>query len=218
MTDYLDRLPEPLRILGNSDDGEIQIIATDRGQSDATDSNLKTGIVFEDRWLMVVRDQVRFPDQHEGHYVRIVEKAQLNKVGGTVIVPVVDGCIVFVELYRHATRRWEWELPRGYQEPGLTPEQNAMKETQEEIGVAAVSVSEIGRVTPNTGLLSSEVVVFAAMLPSGCIEQMRGEHREAIRSVLAVPFEEVDRFIQQNVRCGFSLSAMYWTRASGIMD
>ncbi len=216
MPDYLARLPETLRRAGDSSQGEIEIIQAEQGQLSASDSETDTGIVFEDRWLMVVRDRVRFPDGKEGHYVRVVEKAQLHGVGGTVIVPLVDGCVVFVELFRHATRRWEWELPRGYQEPGLTAEQNARKETEEEIGVSAESLREIGRVTPNTGLLSSEVVVFAASLPSGASAQLKGQHSEAIRTVRCVPFDSIDTFAREHGRCAFSLSAMHWARAEGI--
>ncbi|MEL7336976.1 MAG: NUDIX hydrolase, partial [Planctomycetota bacterium] len=204
-------LPAEFTYTGDCSAGEIEIVTDEGAAADV-------GIVYENKRMMVVVDPVVFPpDRSPGTYQRVIEKAQLNGIGGTIIVPIVDQNVVFVELFRHSTRRWEWEVPRGYQEPGLSPEENAMKETNEEIGVMPLRVQELGPITPNTGLLSSETTAFAAFLPNGCVDELRGQHSESIRETRALNFSELDPFILNHVRCGFSLSALLLARIHGLL-
>lgn len=199
--DYLKRLPPEFSYVGRLDMGEIEI---------SDDCVEGTGVVYENDRLMVIVDPVKFPpDGSTGTYHRVIEKAQLSGVGGTIILPIVDGQVVFVELFRHATRRWEWELPRGYQEASLSAQQNAIKETKEEIGVTPARVQELGPISPNTGLLSSETSAFVAYLPDGSASQLRGQRSEAIRQVCVIPGDELNSFVVENVRCGFSLATLY---------
>ncbi|HAN98956.1 MAG TPA: hypothetical protein DCQ98_16665 [Planctomycetaceae bacterium] len=210
MSDYLDRLPEAMRDRGNSEAGEIEIL--DREPGDPT-----TGIVFENRWFMVVTDPVRFPDGRTGTYSRVIESAALGGHNGTVVVPLTEDAVGFVRIFRHATRSWEWELPRGFREPGLDGEANARNELLEETGLEAGSVRLVGRVNPNTGLFAGSIEVFVAQIARGEVHRAEASRSEAIREVRFVPLEELDEFLLDEVTCGLSLNAIFFAKLQGLL-
>ena len=203
---YLNRLPNELRYVGSHRELEIEL---------STLPSQEHGIVYEDKHVLFLKDPVIFPNGKSGSYVRLVEAAALDGRTGTVIVPLVDDFVVFVEIFRHATRRWEWELPRGFQEKNLSTEQNAIKETKEEIDVVPVSVESIGTIAPNTGMLSGSAEAFIAIMPSGSLPSMKGQELESIRAVRGVRLDELDLFLLEHVRCGFSLSAIFFAKLRG---
>ncbi len=203
---YLESLPEHLRYVGSYKELEIELSTT-------TDPGL--GIVYQDKYVLLLRDPVIFPNGESGTYVRLVEKASIGGRTGTVIVPLADGCIVFVEIFRHATRRWEWELPRGFQEEGLTTAQNAIKETKEELDVEPNSIESLGAIAPNTGMLAGSAEAFIAIMPPGSLPLMKGQKMESIRRIRAVPIVDLDQFLLDHVRCGFSLSAIFLAKLRG---
>jgi ADP-ribose pyrophosphatase len=199
MPSYLDQLPEHLRYQGSHTDKEIEL-------RHATDDS--AAVIYSDKYIMLILDPVVFPSGSPGTYLRVIETPVLKGASGTVIIPIADQHVVFIEIFRHATRSWEWELPRGFQESGLTASENATKEIEEELSVRPVDTECLGPIAPNTGLLAGIAEALIATLPSGSLDQVQGEANESIRTVKGVPLHELDEFILMNVRCGFSLSAL----------
>ncbi|QNJ41350.1 NUDIX hydrolase [Streptomyces buecherae] len=135
--------------------------AARRGAGAAPDTPV--GVVYEDSYVTVVRDAVRFPDGAHGLYLRVLPRATDP---GVVVLPLLPtGRVVLVEHYRHATRAWHWEVPRGMGEPGATGADSAARELREEIGARATELVPLGDVHPDTGLLGSRVQLFAARVP-----------------------------------------------------
>lgn len=66
------------------------------------------GVLYRDRYLTLLRDPVRFPDGREGTYIRSIGT---TAEPGCVVLPLLDGEVVLIEHFRHATRSWHWELP-----------------------------------------------------------------------------------------------------------
>jgi len=100
------------------------------------------GVLYEDSYLKLVKDAVRFPSGRLGTYIRTF--AAVEGEGVVVFATAADGRIALVRHYRHGCREWHWEFPRGFAEPGLGGAQNAAKEMQEEVGVAAGTVNFLG--------------------------------------------------------------------------
>jgi ADP-ribose pyrophosphatase len=119
------------------------------------------GVVYQDEYLTIVRDAVRFRDGRLGSYVRIVPAARLG-AGGSVVLPLVDGGVMLARHFRHATRTWSWEAPRGFPESGEEPADTAARELTEELGLVPVELSYLGPIYPDTGLSCSAMHVFAA--------------------------------------------------------
>ncbi|MEO0445400.1 MAG: NUDIX hydrolase [Verrucomicrobiota bacterium] len=203
--DYLNRLPEHLRYRGNHAEGEIELQPVSSEDSDV-------GIIYEDLYVLVVRDPVRFPSGVRGAYLRVINQSELTGSGGTVVLPIWDGKVVFIRIFRHPTRSWEWELPRGFQEPGITEEENVVAEMREEIGVGTETVIRLGAISPNTGLLSGRVSVYQAHLSASPLAGGNPGADEGIQEVREVPLMELDVFLLEHVTCGFSLSAVTLAR------
>ncbi len=210
MISYLDRLPEQLKRPGNAAAGEIEL-------QSVADHEAEFGVVYEDNYFLVVQDRVKFPSGRIGGYGRVIERASLTGISGTVMIPVVADQIVFVQIFRHATRQWEWELPRGYQEPDVSAEDNARREIVEELGVAPVRVELVGSVKPNTGLLSTEVSVYFTRLPNDFARLQPADPDEGIGRIRLVQYDDINNFLLKNVTCGFSLSGILLARLNKLI-
>lgn len=135
------------------------------------------GVRYQDPYVTLLRDPVRFPDGRVGGYFRVMHTAG---EGGAAILPVHRQRIILVRHFRHATRRWHWEIPRGFAEPGESAERTARRELEEEIGVTAGDMRPLGRVHIDSGLSGSSTALYWARLddpPSLGIEDKEGIDR-----------------------------------------
>ena len=89
-----------------------------------------------------------------------------NLVTGVAVLPIVDGRIGLLRVYRHAVRCESWEIPRGFVEPGDDDHSgSALRELREETGLACArdQMRSLGFVTPDAGVLAARVHIFAAL-------------------------------------------------------
>lgn len=119
----------------------------------------RTGVVYEDPYLLVVRDAVRRPDGNLGTYVRTLPA---SGAAGAAVLPLLDGKIVLLRHFRHATRKWHLEIPRGYGEEGVSAAEQARQELREEIEADADHIIQLGAFHTNTGTASDQVELFLA--------------------------------------------------------
>lgn len=165
----------------------------------------RTGVAYQDEWLTLLRDPVRFPGGDLGTYIRSVS---VGGAYGVVLLPVLDGEIVLVEHFRHATRRWHLEAPRGFGEPGVPADEQAARELREEIGAEAVRLVDLGVLNPDTGTSTDEVRLYLARVRA----VGEPEVREGIRAVRLCRPAEVGELIRDGViNDSFTIAA--WTRA-----
>ena len=103
------------------------------------------GIVAQDRWVVVLRDLVRFPNGTYGGYIRTLNRrSQIERSGKDVVVLVtIDGKVLLMKHFRHDDRQWHWECPRGFGEAGLSPAENACKEVREETGLEILELRQL---------------------------------------------------------------------------
>ncbi|SIR87752.1 NUDIX hydrolase [Micromonospora avicenniae] len=217
--DYLDlrkRLPEyfadpadaAIRIL---DDVE-QVTAAEQAKAAALRARglppewSRVGVVYQDEYLTLVRDPVRFPGGGLGTYIR---KMPSGGADGVVLLPVLDRTIVLIEHFRHATRRWHLEAPRGFGEAGVPPAEQAARELQEEIGVVPARLVELGSMHPDTGTSTDEVRLYLAEIT----ELGPPDADEGIRAVRTYPVQRVGDLIRDGVITdSFTIAA--WSRAT----
>jgi ADP-ribose diphosphatase len=119
----------------------------------------RTGVVYEDPYTIVVRDAVRRPDGSLGTYARTLPA---SGGAGAAVLPLLDGEIVLLRQFRHATRSEQLEIPRGFGEPGVTAADQARAELREEIQAEAHSLVSLGGLHPNTGAASGCTELFLA--------------------------------------------------------
>lgn len=65
---------------------------------------------------------------------RMVEKEIVEHQPSVGILPIVNGSVILITQYRHATGKTLLEIPAGKIEKGETPKQAAAREMNEEIG------------------------------------------------------------------------------------
>lgn len=210
---YMTELDQPR---GNYQEGEIEIVIDPaeiaRIQKIQENRLLKKGvsaweasqfsqigIVCEDSYWIWIRDAVYFPNKIPGTYDRLIHKNKLKlPTSGVAILPILpSGRIALTLNYRHATRSWELELPRGSIELGETVEEAARRELEEETGCKVSSLIFLGEVAPDTGVLSSVIPIFMGTVSSqgACLK----EYSEAIADILSFSKEE----LQQGLLQGF---------------
>jgi ADP-ribose pyrophosphatase len=165
----------------------------------------RSGVAYQDEWLTLLRDPVRFPGGALGTYIRAIS---MGGTYGVVLLPVLDGAVVLIEHFRHATRRWHLEAPRGFGEPGVPAEEQATRELREEIGAEVVRLVDLGVLHPDTGTSTDEVRLFLAEVAA----VGEPDAREGIRALRRCPPAEVGALIRDGVLTdSFTIAA--WTRA-----
>lgn len=214
LEDYLSYVKQLAYSNGNYREGEIEIVLDpveiSRIQEVQKNRLLKKGfsqeesvefsrigIVREDGYWIWLRDAVYFPKGISGTYDRLIWKSELkNRSPGVAVLPLLPSQRIVLNLnYRHATRSWELELPRGMAEPQETIETAALREVKEETGLIASSIIFLGEMAPDTGVLSSVIPVFLGKISSQ--EASKPEYSEAIAGVISFTEDELKEGLMQ---------------------
>lgn len=185
--------PEQIKKIENQ--MRLRLICNGVPEKDATEWS-RVGIVAEDQYLIWIRDGVIFPSGVYGTYDRVVWRNGLQGPPGVAVMPVLANKKIVVNLYyRHATRNWEIELPRGGKKENETLEQAALRELREETGYKLAKSLLLGTMAPDSGILTSLMPVFyGEVFHSG--ESYR-EYSEAISQNPAFTKQELKQgFVQ----------------------
>ena len=211
---YLKKLPESARKLGDARAGEIEIIS----KSDAPKIREKTGILLEDKLHFYVRDAVRFPSGETRTQMRVIGCTMFDGPSGVIALPSRNGRIVLREMFRHATRQWGLEAPRGQRETGYTAEEAVRKELDEELGFPVKGIERIGDVSGDTALLASALPVFWAELGDGPPRD-HPESSEAFGEIVELtPGELRERISRGEIRDGYTLASITLAQIAGKLD
>lgn len=115
-------------------------------------------VVYSNRFITLHDDDVRFSDGSLGTYGRLI---QSDGQPGVAVLPLAGGAAGLVRVYRYPTGSWEWGVPRGNAHGG-DPAVTASEELLEELGARPLSLTMLGRVNPNSGILAGTDYLFAA--------------------------------------------------------
>jgi ADP-ribose pyrophosphatase len=172
----------------------------------------EAGLIYQDQYVMFLRDAVRYRDGTVGTYIRLLA-ASGN--GGAAVLPLLESRIVLIRHFRHATRRWHWEIPRGFAQAGESPEQTARREISEELGTEPDEMIALGAVHPDTGAQGEATQLYLARIASlGELETLEG-----IDEIQLVSPGEFGNMIQQGkVTDSFTLAAAAYAHARGLLS
>jgi ADP-ribose pyrophosphatase len=172
------------------------------------------GIILDDPYFMVIRDLVEFPDGRLNGYSRVISQADLREGRGAVVLPVYQGKIMLLRQFRHATRQWHYEVPRGYGEPHLAAAVNARKEIEEETGGKIARLEDLGTFHNNTGLEGHPVSLFFAELASVGAQ----EKNEGIESFVWLSTGEIEQWIADGtITDGFTVAVYTKAKLRGLI-
>jgi ADP-ribose pyrophosphatase len=198
------------------DEAEIQQVEAQVAQwleakGKPTDS-AQVGIICQDQYIRYLRDAVLFPGGSMGVYSRLVDPE--NAVPGVIVLPIYQEQVLLIRHFRHATRAWHLEIPRGFGTKGLTSEENAERELEEEIGAKPSRLISLGQIYPNSGMTSECDELFFAEIES----YGKVEIEEAITDLLPTPVSEFERMIRDNeIADGFTLAAYARAKLQGLL-
>lgn len=171
----------------------------------------RVGVVYEDEYVLLLRDAVAFPDGRLGTYIRFVRRS--NEPAGVAVLPLRGESVLLLRHFRHATRRAHLEIPRGFWIDGLTAEKIARRELQEETGLQASAMTSLGLVHTNTGLSADTVELFVAKVDGAG----RAETSEGIVELVPVEVAALERLIADGeISDSFTLAAYARARLRGI--
>lgn len=193
---FADAPPSGIRIVTSDDEVAA---AESAGQKwlapDVPPEWRETGIMYQDAFINLIKDPVQFPDGRFGTYVRIGSPP--HRPDSVCVLPVLNGKFVFIQHYRHPTRRFHWELPGGYGEPGATLEGTARAELREELGAEATKLTPLGQLFADKGFVATGFYAFAAEIErTGAVETADGivaqRHLSVAETLAAIGSGEFD--------------------------
>lgn len=117
-----------------------------------------TRVAFENRWVRLREDSVRYEDGTEGVY------AFIERPTYAIVAAVEDGMIWMVQQWRHPLGRRCWELPMGVAPGGdaIPIEETARIELREETGLTAERLTIVGVLNPAPALIAQTGRLFLA--------------------------------------------------------
>lgn len=167
---------------------------------------VKSENTYQGRAFSVRRDHLKTPSGNVVKYDVIVH------IGSVGIVPVDEnGEMYFVRQYRHAADVDLLELPAGTLEPGEPPEEAALREIREEIGMGARKLKEIGSFYLAPGYSTELMHVFLA---TDLYPDPLDPDSDEYLSVEKMPVSEAFRLAEAGrIQDGKSLAALLLARA-----
>src|SRR5271169_6831975 len=109
---------------------------------------LDSGVVYEDNWMRLRRDEIQRRDGSRGTYA-FVEKPDF-----ALVIPAENDGFHLVEEYRYPVGRRSWSFPQGgfpHGETG-TPEELARMELAQETGLRTGQLTHLGSLTAAHGM------------------------------------------------------------------
>ena len=169
-------------------------------------------LVYENRWLRLREDQVRRQDGSTGIY-SVLERAEF-----AVICPVQDGVVHLVEQFRYPVGQRCWEFPMGTWEwrADVDPRDLAAGELQEETGLRAGTLLEIGQLFQAAGYSNQAGRVFFATDLTQGDHALEQEEQDMVNGQFQLA--EFERMILDGtVRNAVTISAFAMARLRGLL-
>jgi len=128
-------------------------------------------LVCENRQFFIYFDEIGSQTDEAANYLVVAPKEVGPEfVTGVAVLPVCEGKIGLLQIYRHAIQQDSWEIPRGFIEKNESPLDSSLRELQEETGLTCErdGMKTLGFITPDAGILAARVQLFAAL---GCVQR-----------------------------------------------
>jgi 8-oxo-dGTP pyrophosphatase MutT (NUDIX family) len=158
--------------------------------------------VFENPYITVFDDDVLLAGQYPTRYLRIVERE--GRPGAAMLARCGDRYALVLN-DRYPIDAWEWGIPRGFAHSD-DPADTARKELAEEVGGLPRTLTPLGVVTPNSGLLASRVHVFLADFDAELAAPAEPAEIAMVRWI-SLP-DLLDEIATGRITDGFTLSAI----------
>lgn len=168
-------------------------------------------LVCENQKFHVYFDHVVDRAGHEVPDYLVVSPKQQSQdlVTGVAILPIMQGYVGMVRIYRPPLRSYSWEIPHGFVEAEEHDQQaSAIRELMEETGLKVSNVESLGYITPDAGIIAGRVHLFLA---DQCEQTGTQISELGLREFDFFAIEEFERMVENSiVQDAFTLAA--WCR------
>jgi ADP-ribose pyrophosphatase len=172
------------------------------------------GIVYQDEFVTLVKDAVRFRSGYVGPYIRFLPTST-TVTAGAAVLPVHEGRIILIRHFHHASRAWNWEIPRGFGAANEDAADTARRELSEELSAEVTRLIPLGRLRRDAGVPEDLPQLFWAEIT----QPGRLETEEGIDDIRAVTVAELDRMILDGeLDDAFTLAALAYARVHHLLD
>jgi ADP-ribose pyrophosphatase len=174
---------------------------------------LSSRVVYENRWMRVREDAIRYRDGTTGIY-GVVEKTNF-----VVVAPLDDsGKLHLVEQYRYPIGQRSWEFPQGAWEgrPDADPLALARGELREETGLDAGDIVHAGHLWQACGYATQSYNIYLARNLRRAEAALEATEQDLITR--AFPIAEVLDMVQQGViKDASTIAALGLLKVKGLL-
>ena len=129
-------------------------------------------------------------------------------VTGVAILPILNGQVGLVRIYRPPVKAWCYEIPHGFTESNESEEAAARRELLEEAGLQVNCMEDLGIVMPDSGIVAAHVRMFAALVSDTLVGQTL---ETGLREFKWVPIPDFEEMLKKSeIQDSYTLSA--WCR------
>jgi ADP-ribose pyrophosphatase len=142
-------------------------------------------LCWEGRTVTLWTERVALPNGNE------VELDVVRHPGAAAVVALdADGSLLMVRQYRHTVGDWLLEVPAGKLSAGEDPESCAHRELEEEAGVRAASLRELGSILVSPGFCDERIWLFLATELTPTAQRLEADE---VLAVERLPLAEAER-------------------------
>lgn len=158
--------------------------------------------IYDGKIITVKKDNVLLEDGNEAIREIVVHH------GGVCIIPITDDNMVYiVRQYRYAFQKVLLEFPAGKLEKDEDPILAAHRELEEEIGVKATELIDIGEMYPSCGYLTEIIHLYVA---KGLVRSKQKLDEDEFLDVEKIPFSELEKLVLSGeVKDGKTIVGMF---------
>lgn len=159
--------------------------------------------IFDGRVFKVKVDNVTLPDGSESFRELVIHN------GGVSVVAYEDGYVYMIKQYRKAVEKTILEIPAGKIELNEDPKIAAIRELEEELGLKADDLIDLGKMYPTPGYCSEIIYLYLALEFNKTAQKLdEGEFLEVEKYKLT----DLEKMIEENVICdGKTICGIYKT-------
>ncbi len=120
------------------------------------EKTLSSKLVYEGSIINVEKLSVELPNGH------IASRDVIRNPGASVIIPIIEDCIILVEQFRKPAEKVFIELPAGKLEYGEDPAECAIRELKEETGYSAEKLEKVLTLYPAPAFADEVLHIYLA--------------------------------------------------------
>lgn len=166
------------------------------------EKTLQSELIYGGRRLRLHRDEVELPGGRRTFREVVIHP------GAAAIVPVTkDGDVFLVKQFRYAVDSELYEIPAGTVERGESPEQCAVRELREEVGLIARRVEKLGQFYTSPGVMNEVMHLYRATN----LIKIEKEPEEGISVVRMKLGQAVDKIKKGEIRDAKTICGIFWT-------